>query len=219
MQSPRIEEIKLDTILPAFFAEKAPASSDIWLKNITLRRGEQIIIEAKSGAGKSSLCAFIYGLRTDYLGSIHFNNLDTKQLTIRGWQALRRRHLAYLPQDLMLFPEVSAIDNIRIKNNLTNAVDEKRILHWMEQLDILSLADKPTGKLSLGQQQRVAIIRTLCQPFDFLLLDEPVSHLDHDNNHAAAEVIDKEAARRGAAIIATSVGNRLMLSKPRIISL
>lgn len=219
MQPQRIEEITLDTVLPEFFAQKAPQSSNVWQRKITFSRGERVIIEATSGAGKSSLCTFIYGLRTDYLGSIQFNSLDTKELSIAQWQTLRRNNIAYLPQDLMLFTEISAIDNIRIKNDLTHAVDESRIFHWMEQLDIISLADRPTGKLSLGQQQRVAVIRALCQPFDFLLLDEPVSHLDEGNNYAAAEIIDKEAARRGAAVIATSVGNRIMIGNPRIISL
>ena len=63
----------------------------------------------------------------------------------------------------------------------------------------------------MGQQQRLAIVRALCQPFDFILLDEPVSHLDAENNAIAAEIIAEEASRQGAGIISTSVGNHLML--------
>ena len=75
-----------------------------------------------------------------------------------------------------------------------------------EALEIDNRIDTPVGRLSIGQQQRVAIIRTLCQPFDFILLDEPVSHLDARNNDIAARLIADEAAAQGAAIIATSVG-------------
>ena len=71
--------------------------------------------------------------------------------------------------------------------------------------------DYPVGKMSVGQQQRVGIIRALCQPFDFILLDEPVSHLDSRNNLIAARIIAEEADRQGAGIISTSVGNPLLL--------
>lgn len=66
--------------------------------------------------------------------------------------------------------------------------------------------------LSIGQQQRVAIIRALCQPFDFILLDEPVSHLDEMNNRLAAKLIAEEAASQGAGIISTSVGNNVLIN-------
>ncbi|MDE6169730.1 MAG: ABC transporter ATP-binding protein, partial [Duncaniella sp.] len=71
----------------------------------------------------------------------------------------------------------------------------------------------------IGQQQRVAIVRALCQPFDFLLVDEPVSHLDARNNAAVASLIAEEASSRSAAIIATSVGNKLTLSDFTLIRL
>ncbi len=69
----------------------------------------------------------------------------------------------------------------------------------------------PAGQLSVGQQQRVAIVRALCQPFNFLLLDEPVSHLDERNNAAVARIIETEARENHAAVIATSVGNKIQL--------
>jgi len=68
------------------------------------------------------------------------------------------------------------------------------------------------AKLSIGQQQRVAIVRTLCQPCDFILLDEPVSHLDDQNNAIVAQMVTDEAQRQGAGIISTSVGNNVKIS-------
>ena len=64
----------------------------------------------------------------------------------------------------------------------------------------------------IGQQQRVAIIRALCQPFDFILLDEPVSHLDNQNNRVISELVMSEALKQGAGIISTSVGNNLLIT-------
>ena len=67
------------------------------------------------------------------------------------------------------------------------------------------------GKMSFGQQQRVALIRALCQPFDFLFLDEPVSHLDEINANNMARVLTEEAMKQGAGIVVTSIGKHLEL--------
>ena len=77
----------------------------------------------------------------------------------------------------------------------------------------------PVGKLSIGQMQRVALVRAVCQPFDFIFLDEPVSHLDARNNKIVADIITEEADRQGAGIISTSVGNHLMLDNAKFVSL
>ena len=132
-------------------------------------------------------------------------------ISMAGWQALRRRNIAYLPQELSLFPELTAWENIQLKNRVTGYASEKMVERWLEQLGIASRRDYPAGRMSIGQQQRVAIIRSVCQPFDFILLDEPVSHLDEDNNRIAAAIIAEEARRQGAGVISTSVGNHILL--------
>ena len=206
-----MNQITLEQTLPrVFVSEKIPAS-DVWQSSLTFERGGYYLVEAASGGGKSSMCAYIFGARTDYEGRILFDGRDTRKLNIADWQEIRRRHLAYLPQELSLFPELSAWDNIQLKNRLTNYASDKMIAAWMERLGVDSRRDYPAGRLSIGQQQRVAIIRSICQPFDFLMLDEPVSHLDETNNRIAAELITEEAARQGAGIISTSVGNHISL--------
>lgn len=171
-------------------------------------------MEATSGGGKSSMCSFIYGARIDFQGRLLFDGTDTSGFSIDKWQKLRRESLAYLPQELSLFPELTAMQNIELKNSLTGYVEKGRIEEWLHVLGIDSRRDYPVGRMSVGQQQRVGLIRSVCQPFDFILLDEPVSHLDEENNRKAAELIMKEARRRGAGIISTSVGNPLLLENP-----
>jgi len=73
--------------------------------------------------------------------------------------------------------------------------------------------------MSFGQQQRVALIRALCQPFDFIFVDEPISHLDSVNANIMAEIILAEAKRQGAAIIVTSIGKRLELEYDHVFNL
>ena len=206
-----IKEIRLEQLLPAVFRAEGVRGSKIWLTEALFRRGELTLVEAESGAGKSSMCAYIFGARTDFDGRILFDGKDTATFKPADWQQIRRESLAYLPQELSLFPELTAWENLQLKNSLTGAVSDRRLEEWLDRLGIASKRDTPAGRMSIGQQQRLAIIRALCQPFDFLLLDEPVSHLDMENNRIAAAMIAQEAERQGAGIIATSVGNHLLL--------
>lgn len=215
----KIEKIGLKGMLPGVFLSESIPGSDIWRSDVEFRRGEFYLVEATSGAGKSSMCSYIYGLRTDYEGTLLFDGKDASTLGIPEWQDLRRTSLAYLPQELSLFPDLTALENIRLKNNLTGYADEARIGEWLRMLGVDSRKDTPVGKMSVGQRQRVGIVRAICQPFDFLLLDEPVSHLDPSNNAIAAALVMEEARRQGAGIIATSVGNPLALENPVVLKL
>ena len=212
-----IDKITLKGVLPRVFAgsesEPAIASSEIWLRDsVTFERPGAYLIEAESGTGKSSLCSFIYGQRTDYRGEILFDSTPASSISIERWCELRRSALAYVPQEMLLFPELTVMENILIKNRLTDYASEAQIRSMLQQLEIDNKADSLASQLSVGQQQRVAIIRALCQPFDFLLVDEPVSHLDARNNETVARLMTGEAAVRNASIIATSVGNKLALA-------
>ncbi|MDE7160935.1 MAG: ATP-binding cassette domain-containing protein [Muribaculaceae bacterium] len=206
-----MDSITLSGLLPRVFISENIPPSEVWRSPLRFERGKTYLVEAASGGGKSSLAAFLYGLRDDYEGKLLFNERDTRTYTISDWQETRRRHIAYLPQELALFPELTALDNIRLKLALTGDPSESMALKWMERLGMSGRLDYPAGKLSIGQQQRVALVRSLCQPFDFILLDEPVSHLDEANNRIAAAIVAEEAARRGAGVIMTSVGNPLLL--------
>lgn len=187
-------------------------ASQVWLREVEFSKPSDYLVFAESGTGKSSLCSFIYGARRDYSGRILFNGEDVRGYTPDRWAELRKRSLAYLPQQLSLFPELTAMENIEIKNRLTGYKTRAQIMDMLEAMGIPEKADERAQTLSIGQQQRVAIVRALCQPFDFMLLDEPVSHLDARNNSVVASLISEAARQQGASIIATSVGNDISLS-------
>lgn len=206
-----MQKIELKNTLPAVFAGREEDNSEVWLRNITFERGKRYLISAESGTGKSSLCSYLYGYRIDYSGQFLFDGRDIRELLVPEWCDIRKSHIAYLPQDLRLFPELTAMENIQLKNRLTGFKTEKQIIDYFEQLGIPEKVNSLVGKLSIGQQQRVAIIRTLCQPADFILLDEPVSHLDETNNAIVATMVTEEADRQGAGVISTSVGNNVKI--------
>ena len=206
-----METIRLNNTLPRVFAGHDGIHSEVWLHDIKLQRGKRYLVSAESGTGKSSMCSYIYGYRQDYSGDITFDSKDIRTLSIAQWCDVRQRHIAYLPQDMRLFGELTAMENVELKNRLTGFKSLEEIHRLFEAMGIADKEDSLASKLSIGQQQRVAIIRTLCQPCDFILLDEPVSHLDDENNRIVADLITREADRQGAGIIATSVGNHLKM--------
>ena len=203
--------IRLQQTLPDVFAGRDFIHSEIWHQDITFQKGEMYLIEADSGTGKSSLCNYIYGYRKDYQGIINFDETNIRALSIKAWNEFRKHSLSMLFQDLRIFPELTTLENILLKNKLTSYKKKKEILSLLEQMGLSDKIYTQAGKLSLGQQQRVAFIRSLCQPFDFLFLDEPNSHLDEKNAQIMAELITNETKQQGAGLIVTSTGNHLKL--------
>lgn len=211
--------IELNNVTPAAFADIAEIISEVWQSSLVFEKGQKYLVSAQSGGGKSSLCAFLFGYRADYSGNIFFDRRNVREFSVEEWCTLRQKHLAYLPQDLRLFAELTAWENVALKNGITAYRKESEILDMFNRLGIGDKVNRPVGKLSIGQQQRVAIIRALCQPCDFLLLDEPVSHLDEENNAVVAEMVREFVEKEGAGLIATSVGNNLNMDFDKVLKL
>lgn len=215
-----MNSISFRQVLPQVFANGASVDdSDIWQQDITFERGHHYLIEADSGKGKSTFCSYILGYRHDYAGTILFDGKDARSYHINDWCQLRQRHVSCLFQELRLFPELTAYENVEIKNKLTQHRTRQQIEGWFELLGITDKLQSPVGRMSFGQQQRVALMRALAQPFDFLLADEPISHLDDGNASVMASLVQQEAEAQGAAIIITSIGKRLPMNYETILKL
>jgi len=202
--------IQFTNVVPEVF-RGTELKSDIWNADVTIERGKLYLVEAESGRGKSTFCSYVQGYRRDYSGRILFDGHDIRQFNTGQWSLLRQRSLSTLFQELRLFPELTALENVEIKNNLTRHKSEADIRQWFERLGIADKLDSRLALMSFGQQQRVALIRALCQPFDFLLADEPISHLDGRNASIMGEIMMEEARQQGAGIIVTSIGKHIDL--------
>lgn len=214
-----MKKIELHNVVPNIFASREDISSDIWLSDFSFERGKTYLVEAASGTGKSSLCSYLFGQRGDYHGDILFDGNDIRQYSSNDWSRIRQESLGILFQDLKLFDELTSMENVELKNRLTGMQSRETILAWFEELGIADKVDAPIGRMSYGQQQRVALIRALCQPLDFLLLDEPISHLDDRNSDIMRDIILREAARQGAAVIATSIGKHMNINYDKVVRL
>lgn len=193
--------ISIKNLLPTYFPETRRQTSEVWGKDLLFQPGEMVKIVAPSGSGKTSLVHFLYGLRNDYTGEIHYGNNDIKKYTAEDFAVQRRDKVSVVLQDLRLLPEQTVHENLFIKHQLNPYHPAERMKEMAERLGIGSKLNSKCKTCSYGEQQRVAIIRALLQPFQALLLDEPFSHLDNNNSMKAMELMLEEAKARGASII------------------
>jgi ABC-type lipoprotein export system ATPase subunit len=193
--------LAITELLPSYFEQDRKNTSEIWGKDLLFNKGEFIKIVAPSGSGKTSLMHFLYGLRNEYSGSISYNQQNIQMFTAEDFAVQRKDHVSIVFQDLRLFPERTVFENIDIKRQLHPYHPVEKIKEMCERLGIGNKLQSLCRTCSYGEQQRIAIIRALMQPFDFLLLDEPFSHLDENNSQKAMQLMLEEAQSRGAAIV------------------
>lgn len=201
------------------FAGKPDLQSDVWKRELDFSKGKKYLIEADSGRGKSTFCSYIIGYRKDYSGKIMFDDVDARNMNIKIWTDARRFNLSYVFQELRLFPELTAFENVEIKNRLTKFKSKEDISIWFERLGIADKKDEKVRFMSFGQQQRVAMMRALAQPFDFIIADEPISHLDDGNSRTMGRIMEEEAESQGAGIIITSIGKHIEMQYDSILKL
>lgn len=204
-------QIGLQGVLPQVFNGQLPSDpvSDVWGADLSFDKGRAYLINAPSGRGKSSLCSYIYGLRDDYQGVISFDGQPVSGLGAGRWDAVRQNEIGALFQDLRLFGELTAVENVMVKSALTGFCDETKASEMLSEVGLADKLQTPVRLLSIGQQQRVAFVRMLCQKADFWLLDEPVSHLDHENAEIMARMLKREMERTGAGVLVTTIGHDL----------
>jgi len=194
-------QLQLQQLLPVYFEEAQRNASEVWGKDLNFSKGEYVKIVAPSGSGKTSLMHFLYGLRNEFSGSIVYNNQHLRNYSAEDIAGYRKDHVSIVFQDLRLFPEQTVFENIELKRQLNPFHPVEKIAEMAQRLGIGTKLSAKSRICSYGEQQRVAIIRALMQPFDFLLLDEPFSHLDEKNSQNAMQLMLEEAKLRNAAII------------------
>jgi len=199
--------IQLNKVIPVPLKDISNHISTCWNAMVDIPSNQRIVVQAVSGKGKSTFVNSIYGIRYDFEGEILLDNQSTKEMSMDEWATMRATKMSVVFQDLQLIPHLTVEENLALKNDLTNhktIEEQKQLVKRVELLDKWNVA---CGLLSYGQQQRIAIVRAMLQPFEVILLDEPFAHLDHDNSQICYKLIDEEAKKNAATVVLTTLNN------------
>lgn len=205
-------QIEFIKVLPNPLSEIEHSAESLWNSKVIFESGKQILLNASSGKGKTTFVHTLMGLRTDFTGDILVDNKNTKSLSTDEWVELRKKKISVVYQDLQLFSQFTVEENLKLKAELTGSFNSNEAL---DKLAFLGLKDKwnqKCGFLSMGQQQRVAIIRALIQPFHWLVMDEPFSHLDNKNAELCLQLIQNRCDELKAGFILTTLDAKNNLS-------
>jgi len=198
--------VRFENMIPLPLLEQDTSGSEVWEADaVEFEQGKNYIVEAPSGKGKTTLLSVIYGIRKDFQGKVYLDSSSVSEFSWRDWSKLRKYSFSYIFQGLELFESLSARENILLKNSITGFKSSEEIEEMARIMGMEEFLHRKAGILSFGQQQRVAIIRALCQPFKFLLADECFSHMDRENSRIAYQLIQKECEAQGAGCILTSL--------------
>jgi putative ABC transport system ATP-binding protein len=197
--------IELNHVVPNPLPKEVIQSSDVWDTKLCFKPNSASLVSAQSGMGKSTLLHLLYGVRKDFSGILSIDGKDSSSLSRKDWIKIRKTFISLLFQDLRLFSHLTALENINlipVANPQAPAVEE-----MADQLGITDLLHQSVATLSHGQRQRVALVRALRKPFQFLLLDEPFSHLDEVNQKKACSLITQLVQINGASLIISTLGS------------
>ena len=193
--------------MPEPLASIEHGSTSIWGNKVVLEEGKRILLNASSGKGKTTFTTTTIGLRRDYTGAILYGDRNIQSFTTDDWTDVRTHQISVVFQDLQLFPKLTVAENLRLKNSLTDTFTETELKSMLEQLEIDNKWNQECGLLSMGQQQRVAIVRAMAQPYKWLIMDEPYSHLDVANAKRCMDMIHNRTIAQNAGFVLTTLGD------------
>ncbi len=194
----------------------------IWNTDFSFKSGEMYQIIAPSGKGKSTLVGLLAGTRGDFLGRLILEGQLSTEFSPMKWSQWRALTCSVVFQDLQLFQNLTALQNLTLTSEInqihsknqtpsTHIQSVETLTEWATFLGVEAKLNQPVALLSFGQMQRIAILRALNRPFNWIVLDEPFSHLDQTNANIALNLIQKVATQQNAGIIITALDDRYAL--------
>ncbi|HEU5282209.1 MAG TPA: ABC transporter ATP-binding protein [Burkholderiales bacterium] len=182
------------------------------IDNLTIAKGERVLLRGPSGSGKSTLLGLLAGVATPQQGAITVLGQNLAALGSAGRDRFRADHVGFIFQLFNLIPYVSVVENVLLPCGFSprrraRAGDDPRreAVRLLEQLDMdATLLRRPVTELSVGQQQRVAAARALIGAPDLVIADEPTSSLDADRRAAFVRLLFRECEREKATLIFVS---------------
>jgi putative ABC transport system ATP-binding protein len=217
--------IRLSNLVKRYVAPDGSASTIIDVPGFELAAGEQVAMVGSSGSGKTTLLHLIAGLLVPDDGSIAFdlgegNVTELQQLSEAARDVFRGRYMGYVFQTHHLLPGFTALENVLLGMSFTGRGADRK---WAKQLlDEVGLSDRlnyKPAKLSVGQQQRVAVARALANKPKLVLADEPTGALDATNAQQVLDLMRKLCTEVGASLVIVTHDRGIAEQLPRVVEL
>lgn len=170
-------------------------------------RHERVFLYGESGSGKSTLLNLIAGLQVPQVGSLKVHGTELADLSVRQRDRFRAKHVGVVFQQFNLIPYLSVADNVLLAAHFGDGAQQSgrdRTTELLDAVNLPTLGDRRADQLSIGQQQRVAIVRALINSPELLLVDEPTSALDTVNRDAFLDLLFNVVETAGSAMVFVS---------------
>ena len=170
--------------------------------NFQFEKGKTYAIKGKSGSGKTTLLSLISGLEKKYSGKIYYQDKELSKMNLDDY---RSRNLGIVFQSYNLLPHLTAMENIILSMDISKVKvsDKKKLaVSLMEQVGLSSnMKDRRILKLSGGEQQRIAIARSLSYNPEIILADEPTGNLDRETENEILDIFSNLAHTENKCVI------------------
>ena len=190
--------------------------------NLTVESGEFVAITGPSGSGKSTMMNLVGALDIPSYGSIYLDNKDISMMSESSLALLRSKKIGFIFQQFNLIPTLSALQNVMLPMELIDTPEKSAEIKAVNLLKMLGLDERLQHKpneLSVGQQQRVAIARSMANNPEVILADEPTGNLDSKTGRFVMDFLGELHKKERKTIILVTHDLNLVKYAKRIIYL
>jgi putative ABC transport system ATP-binding protein len=187
--------------------------------NLTIHKGEFLVLKGSSGSGKSTLLNIIGAMDEANNGDVSIANKSLNKLTDAQKSQIRKQHIGFIFQSFNLLPVLTALENVQYPLSLQGSKKTKnKAIVALTRVGLADFLHHKPNQLSGGQMQRVAIARALVTEPDIILADEPTANLD---SNTAASIMDlmKQLNKQGITFIFATHHDFVLSQASRIIEL
>jgi predicted ABC-type transport system involved in lysophospholipase L1 biosynthesis ATPase subunit len=185
--------------------------------DIDLAPGESVFLCGASGAGKTTLLYTIAGLETPEAGTVEFEGRSLYSISGNALARLRNERMGFVFQSYFLLPELTALENVLLPSMIGGKNRESRAKELLDRVGLKDRMDHLPAELSGGEQQRVAIARSLVNDPSILFADEPTGNLDSKNGEVIIALLLDLAKADGRTLAVVTHDDRLATRGDRLV--